>query len=144
MPDPRAEMEELLDAVLPFARGMIEDHGEFHPAAASMDAAGEIGFVAAYTGEEFPPGGHLIALMTSELRDQAEHGTIRASAVFANVTVELPAIGRTDAIQVVIEHRDADPVTVHLPYRKKRLRGREFGDLVAMPGERSIFTAPPP
>lgn len=137
--DPRADMDELLDAVLPFARQMVEEYGEFHPMGASMGADGLVAQVGAYTGEEFPAGEDVIELLTADPAQRAEQGELRGAAICANVTVDLPDLGRTDAIQVAIEHRDADPIIVLMPYAKKWLRGWAFRELIAGPGQRTIF-----
>ncbi|HEU5066069.1 MAG TPA: hypothetical protein VFT86_09395 [Gaiellaceae bacterium] len=43
-----------------------------------------------------------------------------------------------DAIRVGIEHAEAEPVFVFLPYAKKCLRGIDYGELFAVPGESHV------
>jgi hypothetical protein len=62
--DPREVMNELLDACLPFARQMIEQHGEFHPFGASMTPDGTLHLDGVDPGKEFPPGQDVVELLT--------------------------------------------------------------------------------
>ncbi len=62
-------------------------------------------------------------------------------AICVDVTRRAPV--ESDAIQVSIEHAEADPIVVSLPYRKRRLRGIEYGELIAAAGSRRIFAALP-
>ncbi|MFA9271129.1 MAG: hypothetical protein ACEQSX_10295, partial [Baekduiaceae bacterium] len=55
---------------------------------------------------------------------------VRATGICYDVTLEQGA----DAARVDLEHREADPVAVCLPYRRKRLRGLQFGEVFAAPG----------
>ena len=45
----------------------------------------------------------------------------------------------TDAVGAFLEHTDAEPVEVYLPYERRRLRGYSFGELWARAGERRVF-----
>jgi hypothetical protein len=57
------------------------------------------------------------------------------------MTVTPPEGTKTDAIGFFIEHQDAEPVQVLLPYSRKRFRGVSYGELFAVPGERRVFGA---
>jgi hypothetical protein len=65
---------------------------------------------------------------------------IRASGIAANVRATDPEGRETDAVNVALEHSDAEPVSVFLPYERKRLRGIEYGELFATSSERRVFT----
>ena len=47
----QADMDNMLDAALPFAQQMLTKHGEFYPYAVSMSAGGEVAMVAADVGK---------------------------------------------------------------------------------------------
>ena len=52
------------------------------------------------------------------LREQAAEGAIRASGIAADVTLTDPDSGETtDAVQVELDHADADPVDFSSPTR---------------------------
>jgi hypothetical protein len=88
--DARADMDELLNALLPFAQQMIEQHGEFYPSGASMTAQGEVSLVAADTGEEMPASQDLIQASTGSLRQRADADEIRAAAIVAELSSSCP------------------------------------------------------
>ena len=98
-------MDTLLGALLPFARQMLDKHGEFFPYAAALDQSGEVQMVAAETGEEHPDSSEMIDLLYEGLARQASAGEIRVAAVCADVRVSASgSSGMTDAIRVAIEH----------------------------------------
>lgn len=137
---PREEMDALLDILLTFGQDMLQKHGEFYPYGASIDSAGEVQFVGADVGEEHPPSGAVLEVLYDGLRRQAASGEIRAAGVCADVRVAPPGTeDPVDAISVALEHADAEPANVFLPYAKKKLRGIQLGELFATPGERKVF-----
>jgi hypothetical protein len=137
---PRDEMDALLDMTLTFSRQMLEERGGFYPHAASIDSSGEMQVAHAWTGEEYPPSDELIRILYDSFRGQASKGEIRAAAVACDVRVTPPGADEPgDAIRVGIEHAEAEPVFVFLPYTKKRLRGIDYGELFAVRGESKVF-----
>jgi hypothetical protein len=139
-PTPRDEMDALLDALLRFAQQSLERHSEFYPFAAVVDSDGQIQLVAGYAGDDNPDSLELIDLLYESLTRQSTAGEIRAAAVCADVRVTPPgAADKTDAIRVAIEHANADPVEVLLPYGKRRLRGIDYGELFAQSGTARVF-----
>jgi hypothetical protein len=138
---PREEMDALLDNLLTFAQAMLQKHGEFYPFAASIDSAGELQSIGADVGEEHPASSELLEVLYEGLRRQGAVGELRAAGVCADVRVAPPGSSDpADAIRVAIEHADADPVNVFLPYARRKLRGIQYGELFATPGQRKVFT----
>ena len=77
-----------------------------------------------------------------DLREQAAEGAIRASGIAADVTLTDPDSGETtDAVQVELDHADADAVDVYVPVREPREGGIKFGELVAAEGREPVFAA---
>jgi hypothetical protein len=139
-PTPRDEMDSLLDALLPFAKQMLGEHGEFYPYAATLDSSGNLQMVATHTGEEHPDSSQLIELLYEGLVQQASTGEIRAAAVCADVRVTPPnSPEMTDAIRVAIEHASGEPVNVFLPYENRKFRGIQYGELFAQAGTTRVF-----
>jgi hypothetical protein len=123
MDDPREEIEQILNYLLPFAERMLSSHGEFYPYAATMDVGGEVQAVSAAADE------------------QASRGAIRASGIAADVTLTDPDSGdTTDAVQLELDHAETDAVDVYVPYTAGD-EGIEFGELVAAAGQAPIFSA---
>src|SRR5215211_3824043 len=74
---PHADLEELLNALLPFAQEMLTKHGEFYPFGASVDAKGEIAVQAADSCEENAASEKVIDMLVAGMRDEARRGEIR-------------------------------------------------------------------
>lgn len=139
MAEPREEIEQLLNYLLPFAEQMLSQHGEFYPYAATMDAGGEVQAVSA-AGDERPDVGDVLLALHAELREQAAQGSIRASGIAADVTLTDPDSGEEmDAVQLELDHAEADAVDVYVPYTNGD-EGVEFGELVAASGQAPIFS----
>ncbi len=140
MAEPRQEIEQLLNFLLPSAEQMLSKEGQFHPYAAMVDADGEVKSVSARAGE-VPDVAELLVALHEELREQAAEGSIRASGIAADVTLTDPDSGETtDAVQVELDHADADAVDIYVPYESAG-DGIKFGELVAAQGREPVFSA---
>ena len=140
MAELKAEIEQLLKYLLPFAEEKLNRDGEFYPYAAIVAANGELKSVAAVAGEQ-PDAGDLLLALHQELREQAAEGSIRASGIAADVTLTDPESGETtDAVQVELDHADGDAVDVYVPYESSA-DGIKFGELVAAAGREPVFSA---
>jgi hypothetical protein len=138
--EPREEMDALLSALIEVSQELLERQGEFYPHGATINASGDFALAGAYVGEEFPASTELVELLYEGFRQQAVADEIRAAAIAADVRVAAPGSDEPgDAIRVSIEHAQADPVQVFLPYTKRRLRGVEYGELFASAAEPRIF-----
>lgn len=132
---PRDEMDSLLDMLLRQAQDFLQTHGEFYPFGATVTHQGEIQLAAAYTGSERPDSPAVIDLLYEGFVSSRSRGEIRATGICFDV--RLRDRGQ-DAIQVALEHSEADPVNVFLPY----VKGGDapgYGELFATPGERRVF-----
>jgi hypothetical protein len=128
----QADMDNMLDAALPFAQQMLAKHGEFYPCAVSMSAGGEVAMVAADVGKEKGASLDVLALLYEGLASRAQE--LRAAAIVSDVKIG----SGEDAIRVEIEHREGGALAVVLPY-KKRGRNVTYGGLAALPGERRVW-----
>jgi hypothetical protein len=136
-PEGQADMDQLLDAALPFAQESLTKHGEFFPYAISLSDEGEIAVVMGHpgVGGEHPRSSDVLDFLYQAL--MAKRDSIRAAAVVSDVRLREPA---GDAIRVEIEHREGAVIAVLLPYAKKRFgRGITFGELIATAGERHFW-----
>jgi hypothetical protein len=138
MAEPKEEIELLLNYLLPLAEEMLSKQGEFYPYAAMMDTGGEVQSVSAAPDEQ-PDVGELLLALHTELRSQAAEGAIRASGIASDVTLTDPDSGEvTDAVQLELDHAEAEPVDVYVPY-ESGAGGVKFGELVAAAGQAPIF-----
>jgi hypothetical protein len=139
MAEPKEEIEQLLNYLLPSAEEKLKEEGEFHPYAAMVAADGEVMSVTAAMGEDPDVAGLLVALH-EELRQRAATGSIRASGIAADVTLTDPDSGETqDAVQVELDHADTDAVDIFVPYETAG-DGVKFGELVAAQGREPVFS----
>jgi len=137
----KADCEELMNAVLPFAEEMLGRHGEFFPFGGAMRPSGEIMSVAGYDGREHPPSLDIIRLIKEAFVQGATQQTYKATALVYDVRIALPGDGvKSDAIAVSLNHRDNYSVIVMFPYT---LRGTEvlIGEAMAEAGEGDVFAA---
>jgi hypothetical protein len=134
------EIDLLLRQELGMAREQLEANGRFYPTASWIDRDGELAFVGGQSGMFADPT-QILDMLYTALRQKADEQAIRACAVAVLVQVVPPGETRkTDAILVTIEHADADPVDVVLPYDKPRFRRSiEYGEQFTEPGARKIF-----
>jgi len=135
-------MDDLLDASVTFAQEMLGRRGEFYPFGAVVLADGTVAMSAMDPGlGDHPDSVSVIHALEEVLRQQASRREIRASAICSDVRIEDDGTGMADAIRTTIEHRDADPVQVVLPYRCDERGSPEYGELRAAHAERTIFGA---
>jgi hypothetical protein len=138
----RADLDRLLNALLPFAQEMLKKHGEFYPFAMALTSEGELIAVTTYTGGENPPSQQVIDELITALRADAQQGRYRATGICFDVRV-LPPNGteKSDAVAVVLEHEKGEAVQVFLPYGKKLFGRIAYGDLFATAATSRIFAA---
>ena len=140
----KRELDEMLSAVMPFAKQMLEKHGEFYPYGASMSTEGKISSVGGYTGSEHPKSTELIDMLKSAFRRDANAGKIRACAVVYDIRVVPPGqTQRTDAVKVDLDHRDGASIVVVYPYVIAPDKSVAFGQSFAEKGKNTIFQAVP-
>jgi hypothetical protein len=135
----KAECEEVMNVVLPFAEEMLAKHGEFFPFGGVMKRNGEIAHIAGYDGRGQPPSADIIKLLRDGFRSGARSGEYRATALVYDVRVALPSSGqKSDAVAVALDHRDQYSVVVLFPYSLQD--GKVvFGETFAEKGEASVF-----
>ncbi len=130
---PREDLDELVDFLLSFAEEQLRAHGEFHPFAGKINARGDVVPVAMDMGDDgLPDASAVIDELAAALRADPD---VRATGICFDVSLE----DGTDAARVDLEHRDAEPLAVCLPYSRKRLRGLRFGEIFAAPGPVRVF-----
>src|SRR5262249_30505047 len=134
------DLENLLNALLPFAQEMLGKYGEFYPFGASVQSDGSVALIGAADGTEHPKSTDLIGLLEAGLRKDAAEKKIRASGICFDVRVRVPdQEHKTDAIQVSLEHLEGKVVNVFLPYEKKFWKRIHYGKMFASKGDMKIF-----
>jgi hypothetical protein len=135
----RADCEALLNSVLPFAKQMLDQHGEFYPFGGAMQADGQLVSVASHEGKDDPAPADVIESLKDIFTAEAKDGKLKATALVYNVRVTLPSTGETsDAIAVSLDHRENYSVIVFFPYE---IEGGSaiIGEAFAHAGTAEIF-----
>jgi hypothetical protein len=135
------DLDQLLNALLPFAQEQVTKHGSFLPFGATLTTEGEIRLAAAHLGDDQPPDANaLIDLLISGFEKDVAAGAIKAAGTCVDVRVVPPGQSdKTDAICAQLEHVTGQCADVFLPYKKGLLGRMKFGDLFAVAGTSRIF-----
>ena len=113
------DLDALFDTLLPFTQKLLSEKGGFLPWAATMSSTGEIQWVGADNGEEFPGAQALIDLLTETFQRQSTLGVLRALGICYDVCVIPPGrSGKSDAVCCSLEHISGEALDVFVPYTK--------------------------
>ena len=134
------DLDQLLNALLPFAQQMLAKHGEFYPFGSSMTTDGKIVAHGAYEGNENPPSQQLIDLLTHAFRQQAVVGQIRAAGICYDIRTIPPGQSeKTDAICMSLEHQSGEAGDICLPYKKGWFGKISYGEIFGAARKREFF-----
>jgi hypothetical protein len=136
----KQESERLMNSVIPLAKKMLAEYGEFYPYGGYMKFDGEIVDVGAKDpDDDYPKSKDLIYILKSSFQEMARTNHSKAVAIVFNVRVNIPTSEKiSDAIQVCIDHVDGYSVEVFFPYQiisDKIL----YGEIFAQKGKSEIF-----
>jgi len=138
----KKQLESLIDATLPFAQQMLNDHGEYFPFGATMSPDGKVTLVGGDPDGEHPKSTDVIALLKQGYRREGAFGKIMACALVYDVRTTPPgATEKSDAIAIDLNHRDGMSVTMLYPYRVGPNKKVVFGEPFARKGTDDIFPA---
>lgn len=136
----KKDCEKLMNALLPLADKMLQDHGQFYPYGGYMKPSGEIVEVGAQDEDtDYPKSQDLLHVLRDSFSDMGKSGGCRATALVFDARVDFPETAKkTNAIQVCIEHIDGYSAEIFFPYeiRDSRLN---YGVTFAQEGKREIF-----
>jgi len=129
---PKAEVEEVLSAGLPFAQKELEAHGEFYPFAFAKAMDGKVTAVAVPLAEEHPVSQKMIDALVSALKAGVTRSQYKATGIFVDARVQPPTrLEKTDAIRVGLEHVAGYCVDVFVPYSRSRAGKVTLGESFA-------------
>jgi hypothetical protein len=124
--------------VIPFAEQLLAKHGTFHPIGGAIAPDGELIPVAVYDGREDAPAEDVIAHLKEALLKGADDGRYIATALAYDSTINLPTGGESNAVTVLLDHRDNFSVIVYFPYQMAD-RAVSFDPSFHQDGESEIF-----
>ena len=126
---PKEECEELMNTILPMAKKLLSEHGEFFPVGGAMQLDGSIAAVATFDGDEHPPSQKVIDSLMEAFRAGAKQKKYKATALVYDIrTVPPGATEKTDAVAIRLDHLGGYSVLVvipvpPIPHSRSRLRG---------------------
>jgi hypothetical protein len=114
-----SDLQALFDTLLPFTQKLLSEHGGFNPWAATMSSTGEIQWIGADNGEEFPHAQVLIDMLTETFQRQSTRGVFRAIGICYDARVVPPGQSdKSDAVCCSLEHVSGEAIDVFVPYTK--------------------------
>ena len=137
----KKETNALLNSLIPFAKEQILKNGEFYPYAGYIDTDGKmvmLGVGDSFEKEKGPKD--FIKLFENLLQGMCKENKARAVGLVFMVKAEIPrgSGSKTDAIQVILEHKGNYSVEVFLPYTFID-RVSTFGKIHAQKGKPNFF-----
>jgi hypothetical protein len=134
----RADLEVLVQAVLPSAERKLAQNGDLTPFGAAVSGDGElILFGADPRLGQNPPANDVVRRLYTGARQSA----------FARRAVAVVRAGRSngaDAMRIDLEHRDGDAVTLVVPYKRGRLtKSFNRGPIASARGVPQVWTNSP-
>lgn len=104
-----------MNSVVPFAKKMLQEHGEFRPYGGYLTGSGEIVDVGVEL-EDKPPAAVVVRMLTEDSRKKARAGGIAASAVVFMVNIRCPSGRMSGAIQINLDHIENYSAEVFYPF----------------------------
>ena len=135
----KTESEDLMNEALPFAKQLLQKHGEFYPYGMAMQPDGKISAVAVANGSDHPKSAEVISDLKKAFIDGVRAKRYKATALVYDSRVVVPKTGnQSDAIAVSLNHRDGYSVVVFFPYRIEHAE-LSLDDAFATVGDKGIF-----
>lgn len=134
----KAELEGLLNALMPHAERMLDQYGEFFPFAGALRRDGVREGVSP-TAEGSPSLEGLREGLLASLRAGVSEGRYRATGLVLNVEIDVPGQeGPSRAVRVSLEHESGVGYDVFVPYW---FEGGQlaFGEAMAEVGRCEVF-----
>lgn len=128
------DLDELLNAIVPFAEQGIAKHGEFFPFGAAVTSEGDVALIAADPGVgDAPSSVQALELLYDGARVDAE--SRRAFAFAADVRAN-----GGSAIRVELEHREGTALVIVIPYTRSRFSKKvTLGAMGLNPGNARVW-----
>jgi hypothetical protein len=142
VPTPKEDSECLMKELLPFAKQMLSQEGEFYPYGGVLRPSGDIVHISAsIEGNDHPDSQSLIEILTRKLKDSAQSGEAKATGMVFDVRITCPGeVGKSDAIQISLNHSGGFSADVFFPYSIEEPGKVVFKATFAQKGIGAMFT----
>lgn len=134
------EVALLLEKGMEVAKHVLQVNRRFPPFGVTLSPEGQLGLTTGYTGDPAPPAQEVKALLLGGFATGARAGNYCGTALVSDDRVALEGERETDAVTVVIEHREQEPILCVLPYSKSA-EGVEFGELIQQHTDPRVFVS---
>jgi hypothetical protein len=105
----------------------LKARNNFLPHGAVLTDGGQVKLVAGAPENDWTNSTEVLPVLHDALRQSAKEG-VKALALAENVTITPEGGKATAAIKVLFEHQRGLVVALYLPFKKRLLRGYEFGE----------------
>lgn len=139
--DANADIERMVNKLLPIAEQLLADHGEFYPFGGALKSDDELVTLSGIDGlnNDSPESSEVIGLLKMMMQIGAENNDYTATAIISNVNVVPPGKKEpSDAVAIALEHRAGPAIVLVFPYVMEDIEVK-FGDLFAQGAQREIF-----
>ncbi|MDM7948112.1 hypothetical protein [Hydrogenophaga sp.] len=128
------------DPLFRLSEALIRKYGNFLPHGLVLHDLGKDTVVGAVedNGTGKSSSTQTLPLVHEGLRQEVRTRSSRAIGVAENVTITPDSGSRTCAIKVLFEHRDGLCVALYLPFKRRFLRGYEFGSIFTIAAEPEV------
>jgi hypothetical protein len=138
-PEAAEDAKVLVENAVSVARATLAKEGRFHPFAFFMTSDGRVQRVTPKQDVALPSPDETLGLLQAAFRQRAEAGECRAIALVADVVIALPGGGRSDALQVGVEHRDGYCQNFFHPYEREPDGAIRFGEPLSSRRRGTVF-----
>lgn len=135
--DAKADIQKASSILFDFAVKLLAKQGMFLPFAATLESDGELSHYAAAPDHEVTNALEVLPLLHQGLR-AAITSTTRAVVVCEWVKITRDDEAQTDAVKLLIEHRNGLVVALYLPMRKPLFRKWVSGEIFAVPATAEV------
>jgi hypothetical protein len=142
MASSKIDAEKLMNELLPFAKQMLKENGEFYPYGGYMDKDGKITHVGAkIEGTDKPTSQPLIELLIQQFQEKARRKESSCFGIVFDVRIVPPGeTDKCDSIQVCLDHVDGYSAEVFFPYQINGEGELIFKKTFAQRGMNKIFS----
>jgi hypothetical protein len=136
----KPEVEALAQPLFGASELFVRKRGGFLPHGAVLEAGGEIRLMMAAPDDFEAPvsSTEILPRLHDAIRSAAREHDLAAVAVCEDVTITPAGERPTKAVKVLIEHRRGLTVALYLPWKRKLLGGRIFGEVIAQAADPEV------
>lgn len=135
-----SDFDAIITAMVPVAKQLVSEHGDFRPFGASMAANGEVTFEPAATERKTALATTSIGILATRFQARAAGGLVRATGICFPARVNHPDTAKVhDAICIGLEHESGESTLACVPYAKRWLGGWKFGTTFNVAWNPKIF-----